>query len=751
MTCATVLTAVQLQVLRQPDAPAIGFLSLSSPTGVQTWSYRQVWAASCGVARVLHRRRAAGGDGSSSSSKKAGAERDRDHGGGAVAAAAPECWANGAEGSVVLLVDEGPLLPMLMFGVLLARMVLVPLEPDEAPARLASVLSEVRPHVVVVKDDEARRRVRAATSDDKEVLNILTMDEIREQTHGQGDEVAARDMEDSRLPLGDADPAQVSHICFTSGSSGRPKGCIATHRSLAAYSAAKIDVFSVDANSRVLLASPPSFDPALGDVVSTWSAGATLALTPKRHLLGSLYRCIVGTRCTHVLTTPSLWSSITPPPASEGTHELRVVALGGEPMSSSILESWGASPHLRLLNVYGVTECAVYNAACQVGGVRGVLDGRQMGCAGGGAFGANELLLVRGDSDEHALSEDEQLQLLPPSSDDVEGELVIAGPQVGEGYLHRPELTQRQFVRLPQRPELGVCFRTGDWVRRSREGELVLLGRRDSQVKLHGKRVDLQEIETAILRALHPIVSQVAVALCGKRLTAFLVLPPGACDAEAEGSEGRHEEEEAVLREMLEELVLESLLARHMRPTRLHLLRAPRAPPPDAPMAENSAGENQEKGTGDGREGGFGLLSGVLPVTRSGKLDRRALVDLGLALAAEGGCGGGSAGGGSAGGGMFRAAAGDAAVLDKYCYGDGEGEAEGVDASGAEQGDGVAVEGGGGWMARVLQVWGEEVPLPEVGRGLSLRWGAASIHFVRLGGDSLAAMRCCKRLSGVNP
>ena len=460
MTCATVLTAVQLQALRQPDAPAISFLSLASPTGAQTWSYRQVWAASCGVAHALHRarRRPAGGGGSSSSSRTAGAERDRDHAGGAAAVAAPECWANGAAGSVVLLVDEGPLLPMLMLGVLLARMVLIPLEPDEAPARLASVLLEVHPQVVVVTDEEARRRVHAAATADGEELNILTMDEIREQSHEEENGIATRDMADPHLPLGDADPAQVSHICFTSGSSGRPKGCIATHRSLAAYSTAKIDMFGVDANSRVLLASPPSFDPALGDVVSTWSAGATLALTPKRHLLGSLYRCIVGTRCTHVLTTPSLWSSITPPPASEGDHELRVVALGGEAMSSSILESWGAYPHLRLLNVYGVTECAVYNAACQVGGGHGQPDGRQIGAppSQGGAFGANELLLVRGDSDEHTLSEDEQLQLLPLSLDDVEGELVIAGPQVGEGYLQRPELTQSKFVHLPGRPELGV-------------------------------------------------------------------------------------------------------------------------------------------------------------------------------------------------------------------------------------------------------------------------------------------------------
>jgi non-ribosomal peptide synthetase component F len=233
-------------------------------------------------------------------------------------------------------------------------------------------------------------------------------------------------------------------------------------------------------------------------------------------LLGSLYKCLVATQCSHVLTTPSLWASVTPPPPlDEGRHALQVVALGGEAMPEIVIESWSREQGVRLLNVYGVTECAVYNTVCEV---RPGQDRRGIG----EGLGSSRLYIIRGAEEGEQAVTGKELEVLWGDAEQdvqeargggegeegpggVEGELVIAGLQVGERYLNRRELSREKFIRLPGCPDAGLCFRTGDWVRWERRAGgcsmLWLLGRRDSQVKVQGKRVDLEEIEGAILRS----------------------------------------------------------------------------------------------------------------------------------------------------------------------------------------------------------------------------------------------------------
>ena len=728
------LAAIHSQTLRRPEATALRYLPQArspSAASAQDFSYREVWSTCCAAARKLH-------------ALCAGAKGAWDAAGGAVA---DDSWelVQGCSGVVVLLLDEGPLLPMLMLSVLLAGMVLVPLEPEEAPARLALMLSELKPSAVVVRDDAARERLLAAAG--VGASEVLTVDQVVSpgiaaaegavlRVQGAGSPAA-----ESKLPMGDEVQAeQISHVCFTSGSSGRPKGCIVSHGALQAYCEAKIREFRVDVSSRVFLASPPSFDPALGDVVSTWSAGACLVVAPKRMVLGQLYQCLVASQTTHILTTPSLWSSVTPPPQVSGMHALRVIGLGGEVMSTAIIDFWGALPDTRLLNVYGVTECAVYNTAWQV---KHSKDSRCIGSS----IGKNRLLIVRGEADGEKMEAgqrqgeggkaprdgDSELEVLWDSchphaasdSESVQGELVIVGRQVGERYLNRPQLSSSKFVGIALGTEVCRCFRTGDWVRtRPGIGGLMLLGRRDTQVKLQGKRVDLGEIEGAILESAQPVIQEVAVVVTeDARITAFVVLPPpppssSPCNYMHPPPTGEVEEKD-VLQELLDELVFQPCLPRHMRPHSICFLRG---------EANDECIINGPSSRQPGVGGGFGC--GALPVTRTGKLDRRALMEQAACLQPgdllEGG--------------------------EEWDEKDEEGEGDGESLNPENEGEAAGIGAmGGGWGKHVLDCWGAHVALPNLegvkaSRAHSLLL-ARRLDFTKLGGDSLAAMRSCKLLS----
>eukprot|EP00041_Stephanoeca_diplocostata_P037491 m.1421675 g.1421675 ORF g.1421675 m.1421675 type:complete len:457 (-) comp25047_c0_seq38:5594-6964(-) len=152
-------------------------------------------------------------------------------------------------------------------------------------------------------------------------------------------------------------PEAFGHVVYTSGTTGQPKGILATHAAMHAYTLNKIWTHNIDTNSRVLLVSALTWDPALGDVLSTLCSGATLCLVSRPIIIHDLARAIRETAATHVLATPALWSLLHTQSATD-IPTLRCVALGGEPMPQRVISTW--SNQVRLINTYGVTEGTVY-------------------------------------------------------------------------------------------------------------------------------------------------------------------------------------------------------------------------------------------------------------------------------------------------------------------------------------------------------------------------------------------------------
>lgn len=399
---------------------------------------------------------------------------------------------------VGVAVDEGIVLPLIQFAVLLAGCAIVPLDPEDPPRRFAHVLEDARPIAAVARDQAGLDKFAEAW----EFVDFVGAG-VEKPTLWLANDMIEKD----NLPCDEIDDHRpqtrdVSHVFFTSGSTGRPKGCVCTHSNLLAYCKAKNKAHQINAESVVFVASASTFDPSLGDFFATWCAGSHVALAPRSRTLNSLDDCLRDSEATHVLATPALWRTVKCGPLQ--LPKLRVLALGGEAMPLPLAEAWSANG-LRLVNTYGVTECCIYQTANEIQSPDFVL--RRIG----NPLHHTRLLLVTCGGSDNA-------QEVAEGSGDV-GELFIGGPQVGQGYLRRPEITVARFLSRPD----GRWFRTGDIARATTSG-WDFIGRKDNQVKVNGRRVELGEVEEAMLTTAKDILEAVCVVLKGGVLIAYCVL-----------------------------------------------------------------------------------------------------------------------------------------------------------------------------------------------------------------------------------
>jgi acyl-CoA synthetase (AMP-forming)/AMP-acid ligase II/ankyrin repeat protein len=321
-------------------------------------------------------------------------------------------------------------------------------------------------------------------------------------------------------------PGDLCHIVFTSGTTGTPKGVAVEHRSLLAYAKAKAADQSVAPESRLLLASAFTFDPYIGDVATALVTGASLAMASRGDILTKLRHCLLSLRATHVCCTPAHWTSLGEESGPDDVPEVRCVALGGEKMTRALIKQWatrtgsGGAPW-KFMNTYGVTEATVYQttAVCRSAYASPSVLGQPMP-------GVKIMLmkLVDNDDDDDD-GEDDAVQsrsgpyeCIPAatSSKGVVGEICLGGEQIARGYLNRPGLTASRFITVAhssvhdgeakgddQKTRLLRLYRTGDlgrWVfPSSSPATLEILGRSDRQVKIRGRRVELGEIESTLL------------------------------------------------------------------------------------------------------------------------------------------------------------------------------------------------------------------------------------------------------------
>ncbi|WP_103534455.1 non-ribosomal peptide synthetase [Streptomyces sp. SM11] len=308
---------------------------------------------------------------------------------------------------------------------------------------------------------------------------------------------------------GGTHPEQAVHVVFTSGSTGEPKGVVATHRGLATLlHAHRTEIYGpVTAGTTTPLRVGHSwsfaFDAAWQPQLALLS-GHTLELFDEedQHDPARLVRGIRDRDVDMLDTSPSMFARLSEAGLiQDGRCPLRILALGGEEISRGTWDTLAGLRGTRVHNFYGPTEITVeaVNARVRAGEEPAI-----------GAPAPGSRALVLGPD-------------LRPVPLGTRGELYLGGLQVARCYESRPALTAERFVPDPETGER--LYRTGDVVRRDKAGRLIFLGRADAQVKIRGYRVELAEVVTA-LEASADVAKAVVVPFAngqGRALAAYVV------------------------------------------------------------------------------------------------------------------------------------------------------------------------------------------------------------------------------------
>ncbi|XPT04699.1 hypothetical protein M3J09_013775 [Ascochyta lentis] len=389
-----------------------------------------------------------------------------------------------------------------MLAVLRAGGCFVMLDPGHPDDRILAIVDEVNP-TVIISSKETDARMKASGR------SVFCLSTVSATTLPVGDILTT--------PCPTLKPDDAMYVIFTSGTTGVPKGVVVTHRAFSSGFDEHVRVMCLSPGTRLLQFAAYSFDASVVDVMCTLKVGGCLC-TPSDTDRGDIVPFIARTRANWAGWTPSFAALIDP----HTVPTLEVLVVAGEMLPRELVDTWAGS--VKLLNVYGPSECSVACTAKHVIAANYV-DASNIGCA----YRAVTWIV---DENNHE-------RLRPVGAI---GELLIEGPALARGYLNREDATARSFIRSPSwlrshRPHSRL-YKTGDLARYNLDGSISFIGRKDSQIKINGQRVELGDIEYHLRKCL-PAPTPLAVDLMRREptnlLAAFIVIASakdGSNDAE---------------------------------------------------------------------------------------------------------------------------------------------------------------------------------------------------------------------------
>ncbi|WP_186435624.1 non-ribosomal peptide synthetase, partial [Xenorhabdus innexi] len=366
---------------------------------------------------------------------------------------------------VAICVDRSPDMIIGLFGILKAGAGYVPLDPDYPTERLAYILSDCAPQLLLT---QAHLQPRLHTD-----VPVWAMDDT-----GYLNTVAQQ-------PSYNPDPSQqgllphhLAYIIYTSGSTGQPKGVMLEHRHVVNFIHVQCDANALTPADRVLQFTSVSFDTTVSDIFATLATGATLVLRPPHlRIPDQAFSQFLRDQAITVSDLPTafwhLWVQEMAAGRCGFSPTLRLVLVGGEKAERRHFNSWLALPETqscRWINSYGPTETTVNATMWKP-------DSQTAPLAGNVPIGyplTNTRVYIL----------DTQGQPVPIG---VAGEIHIGGLSVARGYLNRPDLTAERFIADPFSPHTNArMYKTGDLGRWLPDGTIDYLERNDFQVKIRG-------------------------------------------------------------------------------------------------------------------------------------------------------------------------------------------------------------------------------------------------------------------------
>jgi len=410
-----------------------------------------------------------------------------------------QCMAKKGVGSgvvVPLCFEKSVWAPVATLAVMEAGAAFCPLDASQPISRLKSLVGRLEARVLLCSPKY--RQTLAPIADEVLSVDVEMFENLPESLIDK---------------LSRATPSDAAYILWTSGSTGEPKGVVIEHNAYCASANAHTSRMLIDSNTRVLQYASYVFDASIIEILTTLMVGATICIPSEYSRLNGLSEAMNQMRVTYAFLTPSVVEFLDP---SE-LPDLKTLQLMGEGMSRDNMTTWSRTG-VRLGNAYGPAECSVaatLNPDVPLYGEPSII---------GHPLKVKTWVV---DPENHN-------RLVPPG---CIGELLIEGPTLARGYLDDIDRTREAFIENPawaqqsRNPECELkrrMYKTGDLVRyRTSNGMLYFIGRKDTQVKHHGQRIELGDIEhhvRACLSVKRGMVVMPKAGLCSGRLVAAIWL-----------------------------------------------------------------------------------------------------------------------------------------------------------------------------------------------------------------------------------
>ena len=347
-----------------------------------------------------------------------------------------------------------------------------PLDYTAPAARTEKTLENLRP-CCIITCEEGRKKLESLSLPDSLLLDYAQL-ALEPENSQQVDLAVDRCV--------DTDPA---YIMYTSGSTGTPKGVVIPHRGVLDYAAWIADTFSITQETVIGLQSGFHFDNSVFDLYAGVLRGAKVLIIPEILFMYpvKLMEFVAEKKVSCIFWVPTVMCSV----ANCGVldelalPELKTIVFAGEVMPNKQLNVWRrALPNALFANLYGPTEITVDCTIYLVDRAFADSDPLPIGYARPNM----RVLILREDNTEAAVGET--------------GELCVIGSQLALGYWNNPAETARAFVANPlNRAYREEMYRTGDLAYKEADGLIQYVGRKDSQIKLRGNRIEMGDIETA--------------------------------------------------------------------------------------------------------------------------------------------------------------------------------------------------------------------------------------------------------------
>jgi D-alanine--poly(phosphoribitol) ligase subunit 1 len=356
--------------------------------------------------------------------------------------------------------------------------IFVPLAVTDPEARLATIVTDCKPAIVIATDVSPDGPPLPTTFNG---FPLFPISELR----GEGAELIAPVVASPR----------VSYAIYTSGTTGTPKGVLIGSEAFGAAIVATSGALGLDESTRTLCVSPFYFDGSFGTLFPTLFSGGLVVIRPREALLfpRTFFNAVVNEGITYTGFSPSYLRLLLASPQMTRLTDssLDVIALGGEASSiADIRALWSIAPRIRVFNRYGPTETTI--------AVTHVHLTPEMTADGTVPMGSPHAAV-----DFYLVDEDGSMVDQPGRV----GELYIGGSQLMDGYWGAPELSD-SVLRADVVPE-EVVYRSGDLVYRDENGRYVYVDRADRVIKRSGVRISLVEL-SEVMRGL----AGVAAAAC---------------------------------------------------------------------------------------------------------------------------------------------------------------------------------------------------------------------------------------------